>query len=283
MKGIARFYIFWVVIMLCFLSQNIKAQDNEPDEYFNVQKNKKYSKNFSDKQITFLTNKWYLGVETMGKIGQVSLENDLNGLLTATGYGDPMVGAVIGYQHQHQWMAEIGLQKMPFSYGLTLGTSPPYRVSFKANQIAVPLRIKYKVLTIGKVLKMSGLYVGVGFTSLMPQKEENLGGFNVRAITFGGGSRDTVIFRNRTTYFGKYNLLPEASVEMQVYLSKSFDIHIFGRYQTGLSPVILSEMTQTRNGQLQASFQAKDQGTAIVYGFALHYNYSVKKIFDRKE
>ena len=275
-------YILCLLAIALLFSSQAKAQDSEEDEYFNIKKNKKYAKVFEDKNITFQTEKWYVGFEVGGRTPSFKLDNYLNGLLADNISGDAQLGGYIGYQHQNKWMAEIGLSKYNFGYGLIVSTFPLGRYYFLSKQLTVPIRFKYKILTIGKVIKQSGLFLGAGLVNLMPVNAESLGGFNSKIISLGRGTRDSISLKNNTSFAGKFRTMLEASAELNIYASKRIDFSIFGRYQLGFSPIVQSEMQYTFNNQPTVFFQAKTLGSGFNYGFCIKYNYSVKQNYERE-
>jgi hypothetical protein len=275
-----RIFLFFV---LSCTSSIVKAQDQDEDnEYFNIQKTKKYAKVFKDKDIGFQNEKWYFGIEVGGRTPSYHLENNLNGLLQENLSGDAQLGGYIGYQHQNKWMAEVGLTKYSLGYGILVATSPVGRYYFQAKQLVVPIRYKKKIITIGKVQKQSGLFLGVGLINFMPVNSESLGGFNNRIAVLSRTGRDTILLKNQTSFSGKFNTMIEVSADLNIYVSKRIDISIFGRYQYGFTPVVESNFQYTFNSQPTVFFQANTFANSFNYGFCLKYNYAVKKNYDVK-
>jgi hypothetical protein len=265
-------------IVLLFICGHVWAQEQEGDDaYYRPKKRNSWLTNNSQTKQSY----WYVGLEGGVKWNDNKLDNNLSGYMTVQNITDAYWGSVLGFCYENKWMIESGYGQLPSNTRMLIRNLPT-AFRWKALPPTIPLRFKQRLLKIGTVRKLSGLYATVGVV-WQPLTKTRLGGFDLNGFTVVPNVRpvkfDTVQILNESFASGRPKLQLEAGVEFVGRVSKSFELVLTARANYASQSLIDSNTKLLINNKLQTESFVTVSPLSYQFGFGVRYLYSFKNEF----
>lgn len=246
----------------------------ETDEYYKPPSQRKDVRNNAYPNLNRKAQSLYVGLEGGFKQNYFSQNNDLNNLAGGQKSNDLFWGIELGYNMNDQWAVETGYYKNPsfFVQTISSGRGLPYTYRLGANLQTIPLRFKYKVLTIDAITKNAAIYVGAGVLVATNAKNKQIFLRNFTGVSGNSTQRDSLKLKSETFLQKKGLAQLELSVELQGRISNTLSIAIFGRGNFGANGIVQSDLTYSINANKIAEAQQLLKGISYNFGLVLRYD-----------
>lgn len=214
----------------------------------------------------------YVGLEGGLKQNYFGQSNSFNNLATGQKTNDLFWGIELGYNMNDQWAIETGYYKNPsfFVQTISSGRGLPFIYRLGTNLQTIPLRYKYKILTLDAITKTAALYAGAGVLIAANAKNQQLSLRNYSGVN--GPQRDSIKLKSETFLQRKGIAQLELSLELRGKISNSFSVAIFGRGNFGAGGIVQSNLTYSINANKIAETQQLLKGISYNFGLVLRYD-----------
>ncbi len=253
--------IFLLLLLIISIFTELKAQDDE--EYYKPPTKRLDVRNNSYPNLDRKAMSLYLGIDGGFKLNYSGLNGTLGNLIGAKNNNEFLWGASVGYNLDNKWAVETGYLKNPVYYIQSVNSSriAPYREGTILHTI--PLRFKYKVLTLDAITKTTALYVGAGVLLGTNAKEKQ-----ISKKKFVSASRqDSLIIHSFITPKGR--ALFELQTELQGKVANGFYISLFGRMNFAPKGIIYSDIEYFQKGSKIDSDKQYLKGISYNFGLLL--------------
>lgn len=265
----AIFLLLITLMSFCFESF---AQNEE--EYYKPPSKRTDVRNNSYSNLDRKAQSLYLGIEGGFKLNYTSLSNNLGNLIQTANNNEAFWGVNIGYNFDNKWALETGYMKNPVYYvqSIASGRGVPYSYRIGQNLSMIPLRFKYKVVTIDAITKSAALYVGAGVLIGTNVKDKNI--FNREFEGFSGSraNPDTLKLITDSFLTKKAKVLFELQTELQGRVANGFYISLFARMNFGANGAIRSDLAYYVNSNKIDGATQLLKGISYNFGLLLRYD-----------
>ncbi len=253
---------------------DIDLFSQETDEYYKPPSQRKDVRNNTYPNLNRKALSLYVGLEAGIKQNFFSQNNDFNNLAGGQRSNELFWGIELGYNMNNQWAVETGYYNNPsfFVQTISSGRGVPYTYHLGANLHTIPLRFKYKVLTIDAITKNASIYVGGGVLLATNAKNQQIFLRNFTGVAGNGTQRDSVKLKSETFLQKKGLAQLELLIELQGRISNTLSIAIFGRGNFGANGIVQSDLTYSINANKIAEAQQLLKGISYNFGLVLRYD-----------
>lgn len=273
--------ILWLVVCSCVVGE-VSAQDTE-EEYYRASKRRKNTVWLRNSDLIRSNNHWYIGLEGGGKWNATVLSSNLSGFIDyQPKFTDSYASGYLGYCHAQRWAVESGYGRTPTNALLAFFTARR-RFTIPLNDLSVfiPLRIKYRVVKIGKIQKLSGVYVGLGALWMPSRNAATIERFNTligyrRIPDTTPALFDTLVLRHNAFLTGNAKIEWEGSVELVGRVARRWELVGYGRVQYASNSVLQATTELVVNGKLEQSSVLNIKPISYQFGVAVRFLYGFK-------
>ena len=233
-----------VYLFLIFFSYLSVAQAQDPNnEYYVPTKSRKIYPWIKNPQLDVIPLKYYLSVEGGYRKDYTTLSNTLSNIIANNNADSNPWGVLIGAMYNNKWMFETGYYRTNIEAGTDVNIRGVPGFRWQTKYTTLPLRVKRKLLSIGKIEKESGFYWEAGAQVLMPAQAERLGSYKFSALysTGQGMPFDTLILYHQTFVRGGMKVLLETGLDLNVKLLPRWDVGFYCRGTFGFADIIYGE------------------------------------------
>lgn len=264
-------FIFFVSIFISF-SGSVFGQGD--DEYYQPPTQRKDVRSNAYPNLNRKTVSLYVGLEGGFKQNYFKQNGNINNLLSGQKSNDLFWGIELGYNMNDQWVIETGYYKNPsfFVQSISSNRGVPFTYLLGTKLQTIPLRFKYKLLTLDAVTKTAGLYVGAGVLLATNANDKRISQQTFTGIATVNGQRDSVKLKSETYVYKKGVVQFEVSVEIQGHISNSISVGLFARGNFGASGIVQSDLTYTVGTNKIAEAQQLLKGISYNFGLVARYN-----------
>ena len=256
--------IFLFLFLMVGIFTELKAQDDE--EYYKPPTKRLDVRNNNYPNLARKSMSLYLGIDGGFKLNYSVLNGALNNLISAKNNNEFLWGASIGYNLDNKWAVETGYMKNPVYYFQSVNSS---RIALYREGTAlhtIPLRFKYKVLTLDAITKTTAIYVGAGVLLGTNAKEKQ-----ISKRKFVSASRqDSLVIRSFIT--PKARVLFELQTELQGKVANGFYISIFGRMNFAPKGIVYSDIEYFQSGRKIEADTQYLKGISYNFGLLLRFD-----------
>lgn len=256
--------IFLFLFLIISIFTELKAQDDE--EYYKPPSKRLDVRNNSYPNLDRKAMSLYLGIDGGFKLNYSTLNGTLGNLIDAKNNNEFLWGASVGYNLDNKWAVETGYLKNPIYYIQSVKSSriAPYQEGTILHTI--PLRFKYKVLTLDAITKTTALYVGAGVLLGTNAKDKQ-----ISKKKFVSSSRqDSLIIHSFITPKGR--VLFELQTELQGKVANGFYISLFGRINFAPKGIVYSDIEYFQKGSKIDSDKQYLKGISYNFGLLLRFD-----------
>lgn len=276
-------YLRFLFIFL--LSHGVAKAQDPNDEYYIPSKKKKVYPWIKNPQLDVVPLKYYIGVEGGFRTDFNTLTNTLDGLIGSLNAPTNPWGVTVGALYQNRWMFETGYYRtnVEMITQVNVRGVPDFR--WQTKYTAIPLRVKRKLISIGKIEKESGFYWEVGTLAFLPAKDEQIGSFTFKALrTLGQGiPPDTLTLNQKTTVNGGAKLLLETGLDLNIKLLPRWDIGLYGRATLGLGEIIRGDASFSGKSITGLNAVQTARGNGYYFGMSIRYSYLMRDQYKSRE
>ncbi|WP_435356270.1 hypothetical protein [Emticicia sp. SJ17W-69] len=260
-------YFTSVLLMIAF---DLFSQ--ETDEYYKLPSQRNDVRNNAYPNLNRKALSLYVGIEGGFKQNYFSQSNYFNNLASGQKNNDLFWGVELGYNMNDQWAVETGYYKNPsfFVQTISSGRGLPFIYRLGTNLQTIPLRYKYKILTLDAITKTAAIYVGAGVLLATNAKNQQLLLRNFTGVT--GPQRDSIKLKSETFLKSKGIAQLELSLELRGKISNSLSVAIFGRGNFGANGIVQSNLIYSINANKIAETQQLLKGISYNFGLVLRYD-----------
>ncbi|WP_394992708.1 hypothetical protein [Emticicia sp.] len=265
-----------------FLTISFDLFSQETDEYYKLPSQRKDVRNNAYPNLNRKVISLYVGLEGGFKQNYFSQNNSLNNLLAGQKNNELFWGVELGYNMNNQWAFETGYYKNPsyFIQTISSGRGIPFTYRLGTNLQTIPLRFKYKLVTLDAITKTAAIYVGAGVLLATNAKNGQISVRNFSGVSGNNTQRDSIKLKSETFLQKKGLAQFEISVELQGRISNTLSVAIFGRGNFGANGIVRSDLTYSINANKIAEAQQLLKG--ISYNFGLVFRYDLARGYKYK-
>lgn len=269
---------YFFILLLMGFSVTLNAQ---VEDYYRLRKRRSQPYLFNHPDLVRTRSHWYMGVEGGGKWNGGLLSNDLNGFLNIRhNIIDSYAGGHLGYSHNLRWSLEMGYIHNPSNLAFWVNASRPEQFLVNDLQHTIPLRLKWRVLRIGKIQKLSGIYLGTGFLWTPSRRRQQITGFQLVGLSRASRNRiDTILVENQSFTTGRAQLEWEGSVEFVGRVAQHIEIVGFGRIGYAGASALSSHSEYFINRTSQNTSMATLLPRTYYFGLSVRYLYKLKNVY----
>ncbi|MCU0341024.1 MAG: hypothetical protein MUE30_14175 [Spirosomaceae bacterium] len=272
---------FWCCLGMLGIVGVAQAQDT--DEYYRASKRRKNLTWLRNSDLVRSSNHWYVGIEGGGKWNGTTLSDNLSGFIDfQPKFTDSYASGYLGYSHRLRWAVEAGYGRTPTNALLAFFTARRrFTLPLNENAVFIPLRFKYRVLRIGKIQKLSGLYAGVGALWMPTRKSTTIERFNTligyrRVADTTPAQFDTLVVQHETVLTGKPKMAWEGSVELVGRIARRWELVAYGRAHYAFRSPMEANTQLLINRQTTATSLLTIRPLSYQFGVAVRFLYNLQ-------
>lgn len=260
-----------ITILILLLSINNRLFAQNDYEYYVPSKGRTDVKNNSYAYLDREARSLYANVEGGFKFTSVTTSNSMDGLVAGDNTNEAFWGANVGYNLDNKWAVEMGFLKNPvfFVQNIASGRGLPFRYKIGSVLNTIPLRFKYKVLTLDAVTKSASVYLSGGLLFGMNPKEKLIFANSFNALSGDFKNPDTLRLTSKSYLTPKSSLGFEFQTELRGKIAEGFFISLFGRYSLLPKGAVRSDLVYTENSQVKANATQLSKPSGISFGLSL--------------
>ncbi|CAH0994312.1 hypothetical protein EMA8858_00421 [Emticicia aquatica] len=272
--------VFLPFMLLLSICSNSLAQEIE--EYYKPPSQREDVKNNVYPNLNRKSVSLYAGLEGGFKLNYAGLDGSLGNLLGTQNNNEFFWGVTLGYNLDNKWAVETGYLKNPVYYVQTIASGRGFPFTFRigADLQTIPVRFKYKVLSLDAITKTASLYIGGGV--LIGTNANNKSVFTRKFEGFTGNPsrRDSIKLTTDSFLTKKGRAAFELQTELQGRVTNGFYISLFGRMNFAPQGVLRSDLTYFQNST--KIDEASQYLKGISYNFGLLLRFDLAKGYKYK-
>ncbi len=260
-----------ITILAClqFFHTLVFAQNEY--EYYVPSTGRTDVKNNSYANLDRVARSLYVGLEGGFKITKISTNNAMDGLISGNNTNEAFWGGNIGFNFDNRWALETGFLKNPlfFVQNIASGRGLPYRYKIGTSLNTIPLRFKYKVLTLDAVTKSASIYLGAGLLVGLNSGEKLIFANAFNALAGDSKNPDTLRLTSKSYLTPKSAMGFEFMTELRGKIAEGLFISLFGRYALLPKGAVRSDLVYSENSLVKDTSTQFSKPAGISFGLSL--------------
>ncbi len=266
---ISKYFLFTYLLFIY-----TSAHTQEGEEYYRQPDHKQKTRVVNIPNLKGTPVRWYVG-GTVGYFKNFNeLNNDLDGLLASSDYGNTFWGMTAGYNYGDKWAFEIGYSSQYQKLWLDgqIGFNPqPFRIYEGKRFDIFPIRYRRNIWAIDKDIRSANVFIGAGLLLTTNSPDKRLASYRVATRqTNPNFPRDSV----RINLFSSKRGIPkgEISLEIQGRLTDFFTISAYVNGIIGLEGGLRNEIRYYTNSNILSATQV-NKPFSYNAGITFRYEY----------
>ncbi len=260
------------IFLLFSFSFCLESFAQDEDEYYTPPSQRKDVKNSSYPNLNRKAVSLYASIEGGFKLNHASQTGTIENLVSFQNEVNFIWGVNVGYNFDNRWAIETGYLKNPafFQQSLAVGGRGVPIVYKTGTYIhTIPLRVKYRVLTIDAITKSAFLYLGAGvlLAANANNKQISKKGY---INTYTSQRKDSLILE---TFLSKKSVAVfEIQTELNGRVANGFYISLFGKMNFGANNIVNTDIAFYQNGNKIQSGTQYLKGISYNFGLSLRFD-----------